>query len=151
MAQFLRGVGDEDDAADLQINLGPSNTGQANLIWLQARSADNSAHYIQAEIQTPSIENAGPFAIAITQSGFWPTNDPSVLSWYSGNQILQLGAPDDNQCLAIIDLQALFGVQVAQIFAKTISAGQPSRADALTLWIAVNRYISGAQRHAEFI
>jgi hypothetical protein len=146
--QFLRGVGDEDDAADMQLNAGPSNTGDANVVWIQARSASNSAHYIQAVVQSATA-GGGPYVVGYVVNGTWPTQDDSSIAWAGPGNTLQLGAPNAAQCLAVIDLAALFGQPLAGNLAKSISAGQLSPADAYSIWTEVLLFTEyGAQAAA---
>ncbi|OAS12360.1 hypothetical protein [Methylobacterium platani] len=138
MLQFLRGVGDEDDGADIQLNLGTATSGASSVVWLQARSAQNSAHYLQAQLQQPTVSGAGPFAVAVTQQGTWPLDEPGTgLTWYAGTQLAPLGAPDADQCLAIVDLGAIVSQDVAQALVQMMVAGTLSADDAESLWMGV--------------
>ncbi|WP_342151574.1 hypothetical protein [Methylorubrum sp. SB2] len=145
MLQFLRGVGDEDDGADLQINVGPNNDGPSNVVWLQARSADNSAHYMQALVQTPSVPGSGPFAIAINENGTWPTRQAQEvqLKWYCGRQTVPFGPfTGGAQSLAVIDLQAVFGAEAAQQIGAAIQQGQPSAGDSYSYWLTIQEFLT---------
>lgn len=136
--QFLRGVGDEDDGADIQLNLGTAISGASSVVWLQGRSAQNSAHYLQAQLQQPSLSGVGPFVVAVTQQGTWPMDPPGKgLTWYAGTQVAPLGAPDADQCLAIIDLGAIVPQDAAQAIIQMIEAGTLGAADAETIWLGV--------------
>lgn len=141
LLQFQRCVGDEDDGADIQLNVGPDNRKANNVVWLQGRSASNSAHYVQAQTQAPSLENTGPFAFAFMSQGTWPTHSPSGLSWYVAPTLIDMGSPSTDQCLAIIDLQALFGAAAAQVIASQLAVSQPSNADATAYWLNVKQFM----------
>lgn len=64
-----------------------------------------------------------------------------ALRWYSGETTIDLGSPNAAQCLAIVDLQALFGTEAARIIAANIAQRQPSKTDATNLWFAVQRFV----------
>lgn len=142
LLQFLRGVGDEDDAANMQINAGTENIGAENVVWLQARSADNSAHYIQAVVQHGNA-HGGPYVIAFTPSGAWPSSISGVgqLQWAGPGNTITTGTPCTDQTLAVIDLAALFPATVAAAYAQTISAGQLSVTDAEVIWYGVMKFL----------
>lgn len=146
MLQFLRGVGDQDDAADIQINLGNGNNAAANVVWLQARSNTNSSHYFQAKVQGPSQAGHGPFVIAVTPRGPWPTHDASTLTWYASGQTAPMGAPDDTQCLAIVDLGLFFPPDLNQQFCNLMRAGSLSSNDSGEIWYQVQHYMGFLKR-----
>ena len=139
--QFSRGVGDEDDGADMQLNLGAENTAANNAAWLQARSNQNSSHYIQVLVQKPSTPGVGLSIVATTARGKWPLQAAVGLTFYAQGQLAQLGLPDDDQCLAIIDLQVLFPISLAQLLEQDILGGTLSNVDAANIWIGVMKYM----------
>lgn len=139
--QFLRGGGDEDDGADMQLNLGAENTASNNAAWLQARSNQNSSHYIQVQVQKPSTPGVGLLVVATTARGKWPLQSAVGLRFYAQGQVAQLGLPDDDQCLAIIDLQALFPIDLAQLLEQDMLGGTLSNVDAANIWIGVMKYM----------
>jgi hypothetical protein len=139
--QFKKGVGDQDDSADMQLNIGPSNQRASNVAWLQGRTNDRSVHRLDVQIQRRPAMSYGPFAVAINDKGVWPARDPMALRWYCGEVTVPMGSPNAQQCLAIVDLQALFGTEAAAIIAENIGKAPLSRTDATNLWLAVERFV----------
>ncbi|MDQ1159557.1 hypothetical protein QE385_003954 [Sphingomonas sp. SORGH_AS 950] len=142
LMQFYRGVGDEDDAADIQMNAGNQNRGAENVVWLQARSNDNSSHYIQAVVQNATA-HGGPYVIAFTKTGPWPATPDAVstLTWAGSGNTVGTGTPNTDQTLAIIDLGALFPSDVAKALAVQICNGALSDLDAETIWYQCMIYL----------
>jgi len=138
LMQFFRGVGDEDDGADIQMNAGNQNRGAENVVWLQARSNDNSSHYIQAVVQNATA-HGGPYVIAFTKTGPWPGTSGAVstLTWAGSGNTVGTGTPNTDQTLAIIDLGALFPSDLAKILATEISNNRLSAMDAESIWYQV--------------
>ncbi|WP_416408123.1 hypothetical protein [Agrobacterium rosae] len=142
--QFQRGVGDQDDGADMQLNVGDANKGEVNVAWIQARSRDNSSHYIQTVVQQPSIPGQGPFIVAFNKTGGWPMdgNDVGQLKWYARGQTIDMETYDSKQSLAIIDLSLGFPSDVGELFVKDILSGGFGGTDAKSVWLLVRRTIN---------
>lgn len=159
LLQFLRGAGDNDDAGNLNINLGagsPPNT----IVFLYGGSASNSAHYLQvtmaSEIIPPSSASPGgpapgPFVIGLIPNGDWDTTSSSgwsTVNWYpvSGQTIGlgDLGVAGSGQIvpkvIAIVDLGQLYLPSNATTIAKAISANALESSQAQDLWVQVSAY-----------
>lgn len=139
--QFKRGVGDQDDGADIQINVGKGNARANNITWFKARSDNRSAHFMQADVQNPSLPNMGPFAVATVQSGVFPLDRPDKLKWSAYNQIARLDPSNGDQCLAIVDLRTILPTDVAEKIWTIIITGKLSSNDAASLWLGVKHYM----------
>jgi hypothetical protein len=140
--QFQSGVGDQDDGADIQIDVGNGNKPANNIVWLQGRTTNKSVHYNQAVVQRPVLPNMGPFAIATTERGTWPRETPDGLNWFAYKQTAPLPAYNDDQCLAIVDLSTFLPRAVAEIIWATIAAGKKlGPNDRESLWLGVNHYM----------
>lgn len=142
LMQFLRGVGDQDDGGDMQLNAGADNVAAENVVWIQGRTARNSAHWIQAVVQSGRA-HGGPYVIAFTETGDWPASmdDVGSLTWAGPGNTVTTGTPNTDQTLAVIDLGALFPSRAAQALAGVISAGKLSKTDAKSIWYAVMRFM----------
>lgn len=79
--------------------------------------------------------------VATTARGKWPLQSAVGLRFYAQGQVAQLGLPDDDQCLAIIDLQALFPIDLAQLLEQDMLGGTLSNVDAANIWIGVMKYM----------
>jgi len=105
--QFLRGQGDEDDGADIQINLGVPDNVEAAVMWLQARSDSSSRHHLQMKFQNPS---GSWYAYAYHLTQHWARAPVQEIQWGVPNNNLVSLDPVQNgpQSVAIVDLLKVF-------------------------------------------
>ena len=140
--QFQRGVGDQDDSADMQLNVSDANTRACNVAYLKARSDNRSAHNIEVDVQAPSLPRHGPFVVAFNRNGQWPTDGATSLEWYAAGQSFETGTPDGPQCLAVIDLRLWFPPDFADKLVQRIKDEYNlGRNDAKLLWANASRYL----------
>ncbi|MBB5752867.1 hypothetical protein [Prosthecomicrobium pneumaticum] len=141
--QFKRGVGDQDDGADMQLNVGDKNTGDCNVVYVKGRSDNRSVHFLSAEVQTPNLTGRGPFVVAFNERGKWPTLGPGPLQWKTPEQSFAMPMYNDDQCLAIIDLGIWVPPFIADVWLRAMRAGTFGGNDAIMLWTYVMRYLDG--------
>lgn len=139
--QFQNGVGDQDDGADMQLNVTDANTGACNVVYVKARSDNRSVHRIEVEVQAPDLPRHGPFVVAFNRNGEWPDGGPSPLEWYVAGQSFQTGTDGHKQCLAVIDLQLWFPPDFANTLLNHIKARTLGRADAELIWSSASLYL----------
>ncbi|MBB5752870.1 hypothetical protein [Prosthecomicrobium pneumaticum] len=102
--QLNRGVGDQDDGADMQVNVGDDNTGTCNVVFVKGRSDNRSGHHLMADVQKPALPGQGPFVIAFNEHGRWPTDGSASLRWLAPATHLEIPMCEADQSMAIIDL-----------------------------------------------
>ncbi|MBB5752872.1 hypothetical protein [Prosthecomicrobium pneumaticum] len=139
--QFMRGVGDQTDAADMQINVGEANTGACNVVYVRADSFPGTRHEIRAEVQKPALPIQGPFIVALNEHGKWPADGATTLKWFAAGQRLPMTIDDGDQCMAIIDLGIFLPSALASRLVDSIAAGTFGGDDAQTVWFNVTRYV----------
>lgn len=108
LAQASRGVGDEDDAANLPVSMSnPMNPGWSLFQWF-AGSAPNSAHYMRLAGTPGNALPTDRIAIGIA-NGLFENTAPGQVNWYqlTNGQNIQLGFPPALS-VVIVDLNLLF-------------------------------------------
>jgi hypothetical protein len=146
---FARGVGDQDDGADLQLNIGIDPWWNPAM-WIQARSASNSGHYLQVSFQPPS--EGALYIHGICLSSTWQDAQPSTIEWgvalAGGTVFLKyLGTMNEKQAIIYADLTEISPDAVTasyyytSILSKTLSPAQQSG-----LYVNVNTYIAHSER-----
>ncbi|ADO68836.1 hypothetical protein [Stigmatella aurantiaca] len=140
--QFLEGVGDQDDAADLQLNIGDS-TNQANaIVWIQARSTSQSGHYLTYQFQNPQ---SSLYIYGKSVNGGWDQINASQVQWgvIHNDALGQDFVKNVTNSLALVDLNQLFpDPNTANQYFAAVSQGlQPQSPQATTLFNQVSAYI----------
>ncbi|MQT15424.1 hypothetical protein [Segnochrobactrum spirostomi] len=139
--QFKRGGSDQDDGADMQINVGLSESGDANVVWVKARSNNKSQHFISTDIQEPNLKGQGPFVVAFNRNGEWPLDDERGLEWFAQGQTIDMGCSNTTQCLAVIDLSIGFPSSAAKMIEGRIINHTFSGNDEKIVWLMVMRHL----------
>lgn len=139
--QFKHGVGDQDDGADMQINVGSRESGNANVVWIKARSNNKSQHFINTEIQEPNLRSQGPFVVAFNKNGEWPLDGELGLEWFAQGQTINMGCSNTTQCLAVIDLSIGFPSSAAKMIESRIINRTFSGNDEKIVWLMVMRHL----------
>ncbi len=141
--QFLRGVGDEDDAGNLNMNI-DSNT----MVLMYAGSASDSGHYMQVTLTPPGASL--PFVVGLVTTSDWPQSPElsSNVSWYQPTgQVVSLGnlavpgidqGPD--KAIAIVDLSQICSQADASAFQSAIADNALTSQQAEELCTKVSNY-----------
>jgi hypothetical protein len=141
--QALEGVGDEDDAANLLVNLDDPGNADANIFYLYAGSDSDSAHYVQAVPLAPS----GPLLVlGAYPDGPLPSATAAAVQWSTtlvGELPISLGVmPLGDQALVVADLAVLFPLAQAVTIFDDIQTKQVSAADQQALFSAVVQFVT---------
>jgi hypothetical protein len=135
--QFLRGGGDEDDAADLVASLGQAGP---NLFHLYAGSTPSSAHYLQA---IPLAPGSSQVVIGVSPAQFFEQSAPSSISWSlinGGQPNVPLSLNSSPQALVVADLSLLLDAGTAASFISAIRTGSLTAEDLQNLYAQVTGY-----------
>lgn len=146
LLQFLRGVGDEDDAgnANILIETFP-------IAFLYGGSTGDSAHYLQITLTSP-----GPtfsFAVGVVTTADWPQSVElsSLINWLvpptSPGQVVSLGplavpginAGSPNMAIAFVDLNQIYP-QDASTIQNAIQGNTLTTQQVEDLWTKVSNY-----------
>lgn len=130
--QFLRGVGDRDDAADLLVGVGSSQA-QSTLFALQARTHSDSGHYMRIVPAVGStIQN---YLVGTVLSGTFETAGAIGVEWYAlgagtPNHIALGPSNNSTQAIVVVNLDDLYGdpTRASAIYAAA-EAGPLSQSD----------------------
>jgi hypothetical protein len=138
-AQALRGVGDEDDSANLPVSLGNATDANASLFQYFAASAPNSAHFMYLT-GSPGSSVPRRIALGIASETTFEATAPAQVQWYQlGTQTIQLGFPAA-LALAVVDLDQIYDPQAAGVIYQEIGTGTLSGDQSLDLYAQVIGY-----------
>ena len=141
--QALQGVGDEDDAANLLVNLNDPSNASANVFYLYAGSFPDSAHYVQA---VPLAPASSLVVVGASVAGQLQTATASTVQWFAtfaGLPPIFLGVmPNAAQALVVADLAVLFPKpQAVSLFAEIVTRSLPA-ADQQSLYDTVTSFVA---------
>lgn len=126
--QASRGVGDQDDSANLPVSLGNPNTANSSLFQLFASSASNSAHFMYI-ISTPGSALPPHVILGVVLNNTFEATAPAGVQWQQLNsQTIQLGFPPALS-LIVVDLDEIYDSETASVVyeatgANSLSANQ---------------------------
>jgi hypothetical protein len=127
-AQAQRGVGDEDDSADLPVSLGSVSDPGTSLFQYFAASNPDSSHFMYLTGSPgPSVPHR--IVLGVVSGKTFETTAPADLQWHQlRTQTIQLGFPAALS-LAIVDLDQIYDSETAGMLYNEIGAETPLSPD----------------------
>jgi hypothetical protein len=139
LVQALRGVGDQDDSANLPVSLGDAADPNASVFHWFACSASNSAHFMYVTCcRGSSVPQR--IVLGITPENAFESTTPAGVQWSQlSGETIQLGFPAA-LAVAVVDLDEIYDSDTASVVHAAIGAATLSADQELDLYAQVIGY-----------